>query len=85
MFVTQALTQLFNWSGTLTGPEGERVPDPGIGIDTPAGVKRITTASATASFALSEELRLPFLQKVAELTPTSVFSGQTQVVLGLPK
>lgn len=80
-FVTGTLIQLFNWRGSLPVAEGEPLRDPGIDIETTAGSQKVTTASATASFALAEDFRLPFLQRVADLTPPGVFTGQTQVVL----
>lgn len=80
-FTTSTLTQTFNWRGTIPGPDGKEIADPGIKIDTPSGSKKVTTASASASFALAEDFRLPFLSRVAELTPPGVFTGDTQVVL----
>jgi hypothetical protein len=80
-FTTTTLTQLFNWNGELVEADGQRIKDPGIDIETDEGTAKVTTASMTASFALSEAFRLPFLQRVAALTPPGVFTGNTQVVL----
>ena len=80
-FTTTTLTQLFNWNGDIVEADGQRRQDPGIDIATDEGTAKVTTASMTASFALSEVFRLPFLQRVAALTPLGVFTGNTQVVL----
>ncbi|NEQ47553.1 MAG: hypothetical protein F6K00_30020 [Leptolyngbya sp. SIOISBB] len=81
VFTSNAMTQLMNMSGTLPDTEGDRIQDPGIDIETPNGTAKVTSASMTASFTLAEDFRLPFLQKLAELTPPGVFRGTTQVVL----
>lgn len=80
-FTTTTLTQLFNWNGEIVEADGKRSKDPGIDVATDDGTAKVTTASMTASFALSEAFRLPFLQRVAALTPPGVFTGNTQVVL----
>lgn len=89
-FVGQTMALMFNWSGTLppapeSGKKNVPQPDPGIpiktkGIDSRGGEK-VTTPSWEASFALAENFRPAFLQKLATLTPRSIFSGGTQVML----
>ncbi|MDB9526956.1 hypothetical protein PN498_13230 [Oscillatoria sp. CS-180] len=81
VFTTNTLTQLFNWNGTIVDVEGNKIRDPGIEIETSEGRAKVPTASVTASFALAEDFRLPFLEKIAELTPSGVFNHSTQVVL----
>lgn len=88
-FVGQTMALMFNWSGTLppvSEPGQKNVPksDPGVPIKTESigsGGDKVTTASWEASFALSESFRPEFLQKLATLTPRSIFSGGTQVML----
>lgn len=88
-FVGQTMALMFNWSGTLpptpeSGQKNVPKPDPGVPIKTESigsGGEKVTTPSWEASFALSESFRPEFLQKLATLTPRSIFSGGTQVVL----
>ncbi len=88
-FVGQTMALMFNWSGTLppaSKPGQKNVPqsDPGVTIQTKEiGSKgeKVTTPSFEASFAISENFRPEFLQKLATLTPRSIFSGSTQVML----
>lgn len=88
-FVGQTMALMFNWSGTLPpaskpGQKNVPLPDPGVPIQTQKiGSKgeKVTTPSFEASFAISENFRPEFLQKLATLTPRSIFSGSTQVML----
>ncbi|MEL6355241.1 MAG: hypothetical protein AAFR58_26405 [Cyanobacteria bacterium J06627_28] len=83
-FVSTLLPQMFNWNAEIVTNNGETIRDPGIVLDSESssgGNKRVTTASATASMALSPDFRLQFLEHVAEVTPAGVFSGQSQVVM----
>ena len=80
-FTASILPQIFNWQGTIPGPDGEEIPDPGIKVPASSGQKKVTTATASASLALAEDFRLSFLAKTAELTPPGVFTGDAQVVL----
>lgn len=91
VFIATTFTTLFNWRGEITNVAGETIRDPGIdmaitsGGDQDAGdetsKQKVTTATATASFALSSDFRASFLTKVAELTPPGVFTGRQQVVM----
>ncbi len=85
-FVADTMTLMMNWSGTLppttveeaTKPKG----DPGIDINSLGkGRGKVASAAWQASHALSEDFRKEFLQKVADITPSGVFKGTTQVVL----
>jgi len=80
-FTKETLTSLMSWSGELPSPDGtaKTIPDEGIKLKTAR--KKITTPAYNTSFALSEDFRKEFLIKLAELTPQSVFSGNTKVVL----
>jgi len=83
-FVNDTLVLMFNWSGQLPASgdnAGQPMADPGLPIGTDNGKRQVATASWQASFALAEAFRQDFLQRVAELTPTGVFSGTTQVVM----
>ncbi|HEY9690642.1 MAG TPA: hypothetical protein V6D15_00380 [Oculatellaceae cyanobacterium] len=86
-FVVKTMTAIMNWSGTITTTKAEKETtkpsvDPGINLNTKVGVKgRVTTSAWQAGFALSEDFRKEFLQKVAQLIPQGVFVGSTQVAL----
>ena len=80
-FVNETLTLMFSWSGTLPPETVEEAKspkvDPGVPLaaDNPSSA-RVATTSWEASFALSEEFRRPFVEKLADLTPQTLFKGQ---------
>ncbi|WP_414562610.1 MULTISPECIES: hypothetical protein [unclassified Anabaena] len=79
-FVSQTMTTMFNWSGTLPVQTIEEAakpqPDPGITVRTPqGGSQKVTTSSWVAGFAISEDFRKGFLSAIAEMTPPEVFSN----------
>jgi hypothetical protein len=81
-FTTTTLTLLMNWSGflppeTLADVSKPRV-DAGYALD---GRYKVTTAAWQGSFALSDDFRREFLDRLASLTPMDVFSGGSQTVL----
>lgn len=80
-FVGETMSLMMNWSGALPAEtiEESKVPRPDPGM--PVSGKRITTATWQASFALSEDFRREFVEKLAQLTPPDVFANRTQVVL----
>lgn len=83
-FTADTLTRLMTWTGKLPAASGVNQnyqPDVGVEIKTDKGNKRIATTTWQASFAVSEDFRPELLRKLAELTPSEVFSGQSQVVL----
>ena len=86
-FVNETFALMFNWSGKLpaNNEKGTQAPqeDPGVKVSSEgAGLNsKVTTSSWQASFALSSDFRSTFLQKIAQLTPNEVFSGDSQVVL----
>jgi len=85
-FVTDTMTLIMNWSGTLTPTTVEEANnpklDPGVDIHSVGnGRGKVTTGAWQASNALSEDFRKDFLKLLADLTPQSVFKGTTQVVL----
>ena len=74
---------LFNWSDqvSVTGDEGAQLSrDPGVAVSE-SQKEKVPPPAWEASFALAADFRQPFLQKLARLIPSSVWSGQTQVVL----
>lgn len=81
-FVGDTLTLMFAWDG-LKPPANLQeaknpVPDPGVRV----GQRRISTGAWQSGFALSEEFRVPFLEKLAELTPPALFDrGNVRVSL----
>ncbi|MDF5722294.1 MAG: hypothetical protein PUP91_17760 [Rhizonema sp. PD37] len=85
-FVSQTMTSMFNWSGTLPAQSIEQATrplfDPGVSIRTPQGFSRkVSTSSWIASFALSEDFRKGFLSTIAEITPPEVFSNNSSQAL----
>ncbi|NER27604.1 MAG: hypothetical protein F6J89_08210 [Symploca sp. SIO1C4] len=84
-FTVDTLTLIMNWSGKLPSKTTEEAVqptlDPGVDLRTVGGKGKVTTAAWQGSFALSEDFRKQFLQRLAELIPPGVFSGQTQAVL----
>jgi hypothetical protein len=81
-FTTTTLTLLMNWSGylppeTLADVSKPRV-DAGYALD---GRSKVTTAAWQGSFALSDDFRREFLDRLASMTPVDVFSGGAQTVL----
>lgn len=78
-FVSQTMTSMFNWSGTLPAQSIEQatnpIPDQGISVQTSAGSsKKVTTSSWIASFGISEDFRKGFLSTIAQITPAEVFT-----------
>ncbi|MBD2200527.1 MULTISPECIES: hypothetical protein [Calothrix] len=85
-FVSDTLTLMMNWSGTLppTTVEEAAKPKPDLGVNISNREFRgskITSAAWQASYALSEDFRKEFLKVLAAMTPSGVFQGKTQVVL----
>ena len=81
-FVSQSMTMLFTASGTLPADSSQAAlkptPDPGVEV---GGRKKVPTPAWEASFALSEDFRMAFLQELADITPMSMSSGTTQTML----
>lgn len=82
-FVSETLTLMFNWSGTLppTTPSEAQMPKPDAGKKLSDAKSAVTTASWQASFAFSQDFRTSFLVKIAELTPREVFTGNRRAIL----
>ena len=84
LFVKDILSMMFTWNAASQGSgQGGRggavIADEGVGIDD----ARITTKSWQASFAFSEDFRIPFLTQVGAMTPKDVFTGNAQSVLNI--
>lgn len=84
-FVGKIMTATFDWSGKLppaTLDDATNLkPDTGIPIKTQKGlVKKVSTSSWIASFALSEDFRHGFLEQIADMTPPEIFSNSNQVI-----
>ncbi len=79
-FVGQTFTLLFSWSGIAKLPNeaGELVTqrDPGVKLN---NNDVITTPAYEASYALAADFRESFREKIANLTPGTVWNGKTQV------
>ncbi|MFB2834227.1 hypothetical protein [Floridanema evergladense] len=80
-FVVDTLTLMMNWSGTLPATTVEEATKPKLDPGVKVGNGKVSTSSWQASFALSEDFRKEFLVKLAQLTPSGVFNGNTQVTL----
>ncbi len=85
-FVSDTMILMMNWSGTLppTTVEENAKPLQDKGVDMVERGSRgskVTSGAWQASYALSEDFRKEFLQKLASMTPQGVFKGTTQVVL----
>lgn len=84
-FATTTLYQLFNWDNrkdfesVLDIHKGEI--DKGVTVSTRLGQPKVPTNTWQASYALSNSFRQEFLEKIAELIPSEVFSGQVRVLL----
>jgi len=83
-FTKDSLGLMFTWSSKIQANKDnanpgspDSVKDPGVSV----GTGRITTSSWQSSFALREDFRNSFLEQVAKLTPSDVFSGNAQSVL----
>lgn len=77
-FLNETMTLMFSWSGTLPPETVEEAkspkPDSGVLVQNKQmRGNRVTTATWEASFALAEDFRKPFVEKLATLTPDSVF------------
>lgn len=85
-FVSDTMTLMMNWSGTLPPANVEEAakpkPDPGINIGE-RGLRgnKVASAAWQASYTLSEDFRKEFLKVLASITPPGIFQGRTQVVL----
>lgn len=85
-FASGVLTLMMTWTGKLPAASVEEAATPkldsGVEIKSLTGRRgKVTTASWQASFALSEDYRKEFLSKLAVLTPSGVFRGNTEVSL----
>jgi hypothetical protein len=80
-FTSDSLSLLMTWTGTVD-QGGQTVPDKGVEIQSPTSSRRakITTPAYQGGFTLSEDFRKEFLLTIGSLTPSTVFSGRTQVV-----
>jgi hypothetical protein len=80
-FVSNTITMLMNWSGTIPGSTEGSQPIPDAGVDIQSGNVRskVTTPTFQAAFALSEDFRKEFLGELGKLTPKSIFSGTVKV------
>jgi hypothetical protein len=85
-FVSDTMTLMMNWSGTLPPATVEEAtkpkPDPGVSIGE-QGLRggKVASGAWLASQALSSDFRKEFLKVLASITPPGVFKGRTQVVL----
>ncbi len=85
-FVSDTFIRMFNWDGLVRtfNENGEPITkqDPGILIRE-GSRDRVTTRAYEAAFAITEreDFRASFLRKLASMTPTGVFNGDTQISL----
>ena len=84
-FVSDTMTLMMNWSGNLPATTVEDAvepkPDSGVDIRSISNSRgKVTKGAWQASYALSSDFRKEFLELLAEITPSGVFKGKTQVV-----
>lgn len=88
-FVSDTFIKMFNWDGLVRtfDEKGEPITKQDIGVEVGRldnkSNSRVTSKAYDAAFALSENggFRAAFLKKLASITPTGVFNGDTQVSL----
>ncbi|MEB3218977.1 MAG: hypothetical protein VKN72_22455 [Nostocales cyanobacterium 94392] len=85
-FVSDTMTLMMNWSGTLPPDTVEEnakpLQDKGVDIGQhESRGSKVPLGAWQASYALSSDFRKEFLQKIASMIPQGVFKGTTQVVL----
>ncbi|MBD2438849.1 hypothetical protein H6G69_18855 [Nostoc sp. FACHB-110] len=80
-FVGRTMSNLMSWNAVPKSDENldprNLKLDPGV----PVGDKKLTTNTWGTGFALSEDFRASFLREIAGLTPSEVFTGETQSAL----
>ena len=83
-FTQETMTLLLSASGRIPVPEGSPMVDPGVEVRSQSN-RKIATLANLASFGLSEDFRVPFLEELSKYTPQDVFarggSVPTQQVL----
>ncbi|WP_242054730.1 hypothetical protein [Nostoc sp. FACHB-190] len=80
-FVGRTMMNLMSWNAV---PKSDENLDPrNLKLDSGVqiGDKKLTTNTWGAGFALSEDFRASFLREIAGLTPSDVFTGETQSAL----
>ncbi|OLP17459.1 hypothetical protein BST81_16855 [Leptolyngbya sp. 'hensonii'] len=87
-FTIETMTLLMSWTGrvNVSQPDGKRltVADTGMEVHNHGRTFKVASSTWQSSLALSEDFRPALLQKLAELTPAQVFSGQMEVIF-VPK
>jgi hypothetical protein len=82
-FVTDILTAMFTWSGTMPDPDdpAKIVSDPGVPISDEKGNKigKIPTSAFEASLAFELNFRSSFLRQLGRFIPESIFTNKTDV------
>ncbi|NJO64937.1 MAG: hypothetical protein HC836_44535 [Richelia sp. RM2_1_2] len=84
-FVSDTMTLMMNWSGNLPATTVEDAYEPksdsGVDVRSISNSRgKVTYGAWQASYALSSDFRKEFLELLAEITPSGVFKGKTQVV-----
>ena len=88
-FIYDTFIKMFNWDGIVQvfNEKGEPITKQDFGVEVGKinnqSNSRVTSKAYDAAFALSENggFRAAFLKKLASITPTSIFNGDTQVSL----
>ncbi|MBD2302255.1 hypothetical protein [Nostoc sp. FACHB-190] len=81
-FAGRTMMNLMSWNAIPKSSDETLNPrelklDPGIQV----ADKKLTTNTWSAGFSLSEDFRASFLREIAALTPSNVFTGDTQSAL----
>ena len=77
-FVQDTMTLLLSASGRIPVQGGTPMVDPGVEVRA-QGNKKIATLANLASFGLSEDFRVPFLEELSKYTPQDVFARGSAV------
>jgi hypothetical protein len=88
-FISDTFVKMFNWDGIVQvfNEKGEPITKQDTGVEVGKinnkSNSRVTSKAYDAAFALSENggFRPAFLKKLASITPTGIFNGDTQVSL----
>ena len=88
-FISDTFIKMFNWDGIVQvfNEKGEPITKQDTGVEVGKinnkSNSRVTSKAYDAAFALSENggFRAAFLKKLASITPTNIFNGDTQVSL----
>lgn len=80
-FVGRTMMNLMSWNAIPKSDENVDPRNLKLDAGVQIGDKKLTTNAWGAGFALSEDFRASFLREIASLTPSEIFTGETQSAL----